>query len=492
MKLRVFLKIVKDGRFEFGERALWPCQEALQANKKSTVLRTHQACLSLDANLKAQPHFFKRNEPMASVAAKETLWAILPSDLSVIRELVEEHLALVNHPKNIDRREQWYLHNDLEPSRPLVLIESFPATDEYVTDADLVCTEDWARSIEKGFRVQRCHFDVVDDDHVLEPYFSYNWRVGVSGWGVNVDRQYSPHSDNKHGVDGSYVWEPAIQDFDRDFEKLTPRTYTVDREGTLEWKEHLEEVFDGILDVRSRGGFWWTTGMTITAINFVGLENLMLMMYDNPDGLHKVMDFLSKDHIVYAEWLEKEELLSLNNENDYIGSGSRGHTRQLPASDLNGDPVKLRDIWTLSESQETVGVGPAQFEEFVFPYQKAVTEKFGLLYYGCCEPVHSRWDVIAGFENMRSVSVSPWCDEDAIAEAMGRNYVYSRKPNPTFISTPEWDEDAIKADARTTLTAGKNCNVELVMKDVHTLSGEPWRAGRWVALVREVIAEMGY
>jgi hypothetical protein len=59
---------------------------------------------------------------MASVAAKETLWAILPSDLSVIRELAEEHLALVNHPKNIDRREQWYLHNDLEPSRPLVLI----------------------------------------------------------------------------------------------------------------------------------------------------------------------------------------------------------------------------------------------------------------------------------------------------------------------------------------------------------------------------------
>ena len=61
--------------------------------------------------------------------------------------------------------------------------------------------------------------------------------------------------------------------------------------------------------------------------------------------------------------------------------------------------------------------------------------------------------MLTGFENLRSVSVSPWCDEALIAEAMGRNYVYSRKPNPTLISTKEWDEDAIRADVRTTLRA---------------------------------------
>jgi hypothetical protein len=430
---------------------------------------------------------------IATAKAASPQWKIIPSDRRTLRELARRYVELAHDPKNVERRELWYRHNDLEPSRPLVLIESFPATDEYVTEKDLVCREQWARDLEHWFRVQTCHFERIDDDHVVEPYLNTNWRVGVSDYGVTVDRHYSGERKRKDRVEGSYVWEAALQDFDRDFEKLHPRTFSVDRDGTLAWKGHLEDVFDGVLPVRIRGGYWWTTGMTITAIDFIGLENLMLMMYDNPEGLHRVMAFLRDDHIAFAEWLEREGLLTLNNENDYVGSGSRGHTRQLPKPDWKpGDPVRLRDTWVLSESQETVGVGPKQFEEFIFPYQKAITERFGLLYYGCCEPVHSRWEVVRRFTNLRSISISPWCDERFMGEAMGRSYVYSRKPNPTLISTKEWDEDAIRTDVRNTLRAARNCNVEVVMKDVHTLAGQPWRMGRWVQVAREVIAEEGY
>ncbi len=76
-----------------------------------------------------------------------------------------------------------------------------------------------------------------------------------------------------------------------------------------------------------------------------------------------------------------------------------------------------------------------------------------------------------------------------MAEALGRDYVYSRKPNPTLISTEHFDEDAIRNDLRKTLAIAKDCNVEIVMKDVHTLAGEPQRMGRWVQIVREVIDE---
>ncbi len=44
----------------------------------------------------------------------------------------------------------------------------------------------------------------------------------------------------------------------------------------------------------------------------------------------------------------------------------------------------------------------------------------------------------------------------------------------------------------TTLTAARDCNVEIVMKDVHTLNDEPLRLGRWVALAREVCEASGY
>lgn len=139
------------------------------------------------------------------------------------------------------------------------------------------------------------------------------------------------------------------------------------------------------------------------AIDLIGLENLMLAMYDNPAGLHRLMAFLRDDHLAFARWLEREGLLSLNNENDYIGSGSEGYTRDLPQPGWQpGDPVRLKDRWVLSESQETVGVGPELFEEFIFPYQLALAREFGKCYYGCCEPVNNRWVELAREECARA------------------------------------------------------------------------------------------
>ena len=38
-----------------------------------------------------------------------------------------------------------------------------------------------------------------------------------------------------------------------------------------------------------------------------------------------------------------------------------------------------------------------------------------------------------------------------MAEAVGRNVVFSRTPSPTLISTERFDEEAIRADIRQTL-----------------------------------------
>jgi hypothetical protein len=278
-------------------------------------------------------------------------------------------------------------------------------------------------------------------------------------------------------------------DLDRDFEKLHPRTFTVDREATLAEKARLEAVFAGALPVRIRGSHFWTLGMTWPAIELIGLEGLMMAMYDNPDGLHRLMTFLRDDHLAMTAWLEREGLFTLNNENDYTGSGSLGYTRDLPrAGWRDGDPVRMCDLWVLSESQETVGVGPEQFEEFIFPYQRAVVERFGKCYYGCCEPVNNRWHVLKRLPNLARVSVSPWADQAFMAEACGRDCVFSRKPNPSLISTSSFDEQAIRADLRGTLDAAGGCRLEIIMKDVHTLNNEPARAARWVELAREEAA----
>jgi hypothetical protein len=287
---------------------------------------------------------------------------------------------------------------------------------------------------------------------------------------------------------GSRRWDPPIKDLDRDFALLKPRTFSVDREASLENRQMLESVFGDMMPVRMRGSFYWTMGMTIQTVELIGLESLMLSMYDNPAGLHRLMAFLRDDHLAYADWLEAEGLYTLNNENDYIGSGSRGYTADLPRSKPSADGrVRKEDLWVLLESQETVGVSPELFEEFIFPYQVSIAERFGKVYYGCCEPINTRWHVVKRMPNLARVAVSPWADQEFMAEALGRKYVFSRKPNPSLISTSVFDEAAIRADIRHTLDVARGCRLELIMKDVHTLNNEPDRLERWIQIAREEI-----
>jgi len=411
-------------------------------------------------------------------------------DLDILRRLAERKAQIADDPVNIERRAAWYAHDAGEPSaRPMVLAEIFGVRDPHppVGDADFHCRDDWARRVERRLTQEIYQFDVLKDDHVVEPWIQTNWKVKVSDYGV----QQVVHTSDADVTLGARNWEPPIKDIDADFDKLHGRTYSVDRDATAAEAQRLAEVFKGILPVRVRGKFFWSMGLTWPAIDLIGLENLMLFMYDNPEGLLRLMGFLRDDHLAYAKWLESEGLLNLDNENDYIGSGSMGYTRELPApGHKEGQPLRLADLWVLSESQETVGVGPELFEQFIFPYQVSLVEHFGKCYYGCCEPVNNRWHILKRLPNLARVSVSPWADEEFMAEACGARYAYSRKPNPTQISTGRFDEAAIRADLRRTLdvTRRHGCRTEIIMKDVHTLHDEPGRLARWVQLTREEIA----
>lgn len=411
-------------------------------------------------------------------------------DTEILRRLAAWKAEAALSPINVERRKAWYDLDGGATWRPMVLAEIGGVRDRLspMSDAVLECTDPWARGVEWGMRVEKYQFEVLRDDHVIEPFVNTNWAVSISDYGV----QKTTHSADNDGRLGARNWEPALADLDRDFHKLKPRTCSVDRAATAANRARLEQLFAGILPVRIRGGYWWTLGMTIVAIDLIGLENLMLLMYDNPDGLHRLMGFLRDDHLAVAEWLEREGLLSLNNENDYIGSGSMGYTRDLPQPGAPaGGAVRLCDQWVLLESQETVGVGPELFAEFIFPYQQTIAQRFGKCYYGCCEPVNNRWHVLRGMPNLARVSVSPWCDQALMAQACGRRIVFSRKPNPTLISTERFDEEAIRENLRETLRAAAGCRLEIAMKDVHTLRDEPQRLPRWVQLAREEIAALG-
>jgi hypothetical protein len=127
------------------------------------------------------------------------------------------------------------------------------------------------------------------------------------------------------------------------------------------------------------------------------------------------------------------------------------------------------------------------YKEFVLPYLARLSERFGLIYYGCCERVDDRLEmIIDAIPNLRSVSVSGWSDLAKSAELLGKKYVYSRKPTPAHISGPSPNWELMRKDVEDTYSVARDCNVEILFRDVYTTCGDRSRLRRWVDMTKSI------
>lgn len=318
------------------------------------------------------------------------------------------------------------------------------------------------------------------DDRVTESFFNVPYHYYDSGYGL--EEKVIGGSDG-----GSFVYDHPIKNYDEDFHKLQYQKIIVDYGTTENVLTLAHEIFDGILEVRLKGVWWWTLGLTWDFIKLRGLENLMLDMMIFPEYVHKMMAFLRDATLNKLDFLEDQGLLSLNTKGCYVGSGGFGWTEQLPGKNYDSSKVRTHDMWGFCESQETVGVSPEMVGEFIIPYQKPIMERFGLSCYGCCEPLDPRWHHLKDIKGLRRVSVSPWADINKMAEYLGKNYVYSRKPSPTPLADPNPDWVTIRAEMREFLKATRDCNVEVIMKDNHTFCKNSNNATDWCRMVKEEV-----
>jgi hypothetical protein len=251
--------------------------------------------------------------------------AVSSHDREVLRRLAARLRVAAEHPDMSRRRVLWYEHNALRGRQPMILCFPEGAWGELLPDSALQCTDPTLRRWEWTLRHRLYQWEVLRDDNTQEPYFDLNWHVTVGDFGVQAPRT--------HGADrGSYVWDPPIKDLDRDLGKLHYRELAVDRAATQRDLDLAWSLFGDLLPPRLRGGFWWTMGLTQDAIFLVGLEQLMLLMYDHPAGLHRLMAFLRDEQMRFITWFEQQGLLTLNNLNDYTGSGGVAYTDELPGT----------------------------------------------------------------------------------------------------------------------------------------------------------------
>ena len=398
-------------------------------------------------------------------------------DRAVLRTLAHRVAAIAAGPRMEEVRALWRNINGLNQSRPAIFCDPENGWNEIVTESQMQCQGKLARRWEMDLRKEIFWGDQMGDDKPVEPCFDVPYTVSPDDWGLKAVYR-------KGGSQGSYVWESPIKDYDADLKRLHSPQFEIDCETTRGCLAIAEEVFGGILSVRLKGTWWWSLGLTWPAATLRGLENLFCDLIENPDGLKQLLAIISRGHLDKLDYLERHNLLSLNNDGTYVGSGGFGFSDQLPQQDFGGR-VRCPDLWGFTESQETVSISPAMYAEFVFPGEKPIMDRFGLTCYGCCEPLDKRWDRVKKHHGLRRVSCSPWADLEKMAEYLGNRYVLSMKPNPAALATPQIDEQAIRRQLRRALDVTRGCVVEIIMKDNHTLGNRPENAVRWCRIARE-------
>jgi hypothetical protein len=378
-------------------------------------------------------------------------------------------------PAQRDKRDLWQRHNDLFETRPLIFCDPENGWDEIITE--FACEGRLAKCYEFFLKKELFWGEKMGDDRVIEPYINVPYIYEQSSFGLPIELV---GGENK----GAYTWIPTLTDYAQ-LSCLTSQTIAVDYARSDELLALVGDAFDGILQVRRHTDWWWSLGMTREVVFLRGMQEYFMDLLLHPDEVHELMAFMRDSALSKLDFLEKNELLSPNANDTYVGSGGFGYTSQLPAYGDDGF-VHAGNMWGFLESQETLAISPEMFGEFVYPYQRPILERFGLNCYGCCEPMDKRWNIVKQTPNLRRVSVSAWADKNKMAEYLGGNYIYSYKPRPVPLTQYHMDEESVCRELTDVLKATKGCRLEIIMKDNNTLGKNPDNVVKWCAIARKL------
>ena len=133
-------------------------------------------------------------------------------------------------------------------------------------------------------------------------------------------------------------------------------------------------------------------------------------------------------------------------------------------------------------------VSPDMFREFEVDYTSRICARFGMVYYGCCDPLDGKMAEVRMIPTVRKVSMSPWVDEERGAAEIGTDFVYSRKPNPALLATDHFNSDQVRDHLIKTrrVCEQHGCPLELILKDISTVRYEPQRLFEWARIAMEV------
>ncbi len=404
-------------------------------------------------------------------------------DLTILRDLAGRVADLAALPVQEEKRQLWRKLNALKPERPMVMIDQVCWNEMNIDDElTLRCEDPELRGYEWQLRstlFQWKHFRV---DMVVEPFVRVAKAVANTGFGVGAHEEIAVGDPTNSVVGHRFLNQFISED---DLEKIQMPRISHDPAETERRMGVAHEIFDGHLEVRA-DGVDLNLSLWDPISTWMSVEGALWALADKPELMHGLVGRMTDGYVSMLDQLEEQGLL--------CGPQSLIHctgawTDDLPAPGYDPEKPRCKDLWGMGLAQMFSTVSPRMFKEFEVDYASRTLGRFGLVYYGCCDPLDRKMAEVRLIPNVRKVSMSAWVDQDLGASEIGGDYVFSRKPSPATLATDDFHADHVREDLLATkqVCERHGCPLEIILKDISTVRYDPARLGEWARVAMEVV-----
>lgn len=398
-------------------------------------------------------------------------------DKLIIRELAKKYMELATDEKQQKINKRMLDTNDLKPTRPPVMINEIPW---YQMDIDgelrCLCSDQRAKDVEFFLRSSIYRRKYLKADTMFEPFYRVTMSYDSTGVGLYPKDNILKTDDTNYIV--SHEYHDLLED-EEALELIKVPTFTARPDKDEENMAFYTDLFGDSMPVKLCGRGIVYDAPWDRIVRYRGLENIIYDLYDRPEYLHAIRRRFTDIILSEIDFIEKNNFPIDPTSPDL-------HCTPAIASGLKGNGLKA--TWYRTMSQGFGEVSPEMHFEFDVKYTLEVAERFGYVYYGCCEPLDRKLDILFKIPNLRKVGVSPWAKEEVMAERLGGKYVYSRKPNPAHVAI-KTDPEVIRKEVEKTvqLCQKYGCPFDYTLKDISTVSHRPENLIVWSKTVSDVL-----
>ena len=398
------------------------------------------------------------------------------TDKQIIRELAKRSMEQATSERQLAVNKRMQDTNDLKLVRPPVMLNEIPWYQMDI-DGDLVCQcqDPRAREVEGHLRRYLYMCKYFRADNILEPYFRVNRHFEVTPSGWEVQEEIRRTDDTNYIISHHYI---DVLETEEAVEAFRMPELSLDPQKDEEAVNYYSDLLGDSMPVKLCGMSYLYFMPWDLIVRLRGMEPVIFDFYDRPEHLHVIMEKMCAAKQAELDFIEQNNLI---NSLPYELHCTPGLISGLADSGLKA-------TWFRGAAQGFSTVSPAMHEEFEINYVKPIAQRFAYTYYGCCEPLDNKLDVIRKIPNLRKVGCSPWANVEKMAEQLGGDFVLSRKPNPAHVAhrtDPAEIREEIEETVKLAIKYG--CPLDITLKDISTVSHRPENLIVWSQAVSDVL-----